>query len=186
MSDPTETYRPGLEGVIATETAVSFLDLDTEQIVIRGYDLIELAREVRYPVVAFLLMHGELPTDAERTAFDERLRRDAPLPPGMETVLRSLPPATDAMDALRTGVSALAGFEDPAVLADTSHAANLDKATRIIARPPGVRGPAAARAGVPGTRTADRSRGTTPRPPRRGRGDRAWRSRASSRSWSAP
>ena len=78
MSDPTETYRPGLEGVIATETAVSFLDLDTEQIVIRGYDLIELAREVRYPIVAFLLMHGELPTDAERTAFDERLRRDAP------------------------------------------------------------------------------------------------------------
>ncbi len=138
MSDPTETYRPGLEGVIATETAVSFLDLDTEQIVIRGYDLIELAREVRYPIVAFLLMHGELPTDAERTAFDERVRRDASLPPGMETVLRSLPPATDAMDALRTGLSALAGFEDPAVLADTSHAANLDKATRILARAPVV------------------------------------------------
>ena len=39
----TQNYSPGLDGVIATETSVSYLDIDVEQILVRGYDLIELA-----------------------------------------------------------------------------------------------------------------------------------------------
>ncbi|MEX2102199.1 MAG: citrate/2-methylcitrate synthase, partial [Actinomycetota bacterium] len=138
MTDPTHEYRPGLEGVIATDTQVSFLDLETEQIIVRGYDLIELARTARYPDVAYLLLYGELPTTDQQAGFDTDLRDAAALPPGMEAVLRSLPPEMDAMDALRTALSALAGFEDPDVLADTSHAANLAKATRILAKAPAV------------------------------------------------
>ena len=42
----TPEYSPGLEGVIATETSVSYLDVDIEQILVRGYDLIELAQNL--------------------------------------------------------------------------------------------------------------------------------------------
>ena len=38
-------FKPGLEGVIAGETNISFLDTEAEQIVIKGYDLIELAEQ---------------------------------------------------------------------------------------------------------------------------------------------
>jgi citrate synthase len=134
----SETYRPGLEDVIATDTSISLLDTDREQIVIRGYDLIELARRVRYPDVAFLLIHGDLPSPQQQRDFCSALGAGAPLPEGFDGVLRSLPSATGAMDALRTGLSALAGFEDPSVLDDHSHEANVDKAIRLLARAPAV------------------------------------------------
>jgi citrate synthase len=136
MSAPE--YRPGLEDVIATETTVSFLDLEKEQIVIRGYDLIELARTVRFPDIAFLLIHGKMPTAGQQAMFCSALHDAAPLPEGMREVIRALPSSLDAMDALRTGLSALAGFEDPRVLEDVDHGRNVEKAVRILARAPVV------------------------------------------------
>ena len=134
----SDVYRPGLEDVIATDTTVSFLDLEREQIVIRGYDLIELARRVRYPDVAHLLIHGDLPDPGQQQRFCASLARNARPPEGVHSILRALPPGTVAMDALRTGLSALAGYEEPAVLDDTSHEANVEKATRILAKAPAV------------------------------------------------
>lgn len=134
----SEEYRPGLEGVIATDTEISFLDTEAEQIVIRGYDLIELARAVDYPEIAYLLIRGELPTPEQRLAFDEALAEEAPLPAEAVAVLGSLPGGLDAMDALRTGLSALAGSEDPAFLRDHSRSANEAKAVRLLARAPAV------------------------------------------------
>jgi len=64
-----ESYSPGLEGVIATDTQISFLDVDHERIVVRGYDLIELARRVHYADVAFLLIHGALPGPGKQAMF---------------------------------------------------------------------------------------------------------------------
>ena len=74
----SDVYRPGLEDVIATDTTVSFLDLEREQIVIRGYDLIELARRVRYPDVAHLLIHGDLPDAAQQQRFCASLSQECP------------------------------------------------------------------------------------------------------------
>jgi citrate synthase len=134
----TDTYRPGLEDVIATDTTVSFLDVEREQIVVRGYDLIELARRARYPDVAHLLIHGNLPEEDEQRAFCAALAEAASLPREVDATLRALPPRTGAMDALRTGLSALAGTEDPVVLDDASHDANVHKAVRILARAPAI------------------------------------------------
>jgi citrate synthase len=131
-------YRPGLEDVVATDTTVSFLDLDREQIVVRGYDLIELASGVRYPDVAHLLIYGSLPDARQQEAFCRALADNARLPDGLWEVLRSLPPDTVAMDALRTGLSVLAGFEDPEVLEDNGRDANVGKAVRLLARAPAI------------------------------------------------
>ncbi len=109
---PVESeYRPGLEGVIAAQTAVSFLDVEHEEIVIRGYSLIELAQEVRYPEVAYLLLEGRLPSGAERSHFEAELA-SAPPPEAVYRILQTLGRDAHPMDALRTGVSAL-GAMDP-------------------------------------------------------------------------
>jgi citrate synthase len=134
----SDVYRPGLEDVIATDTTVSFLDVEREQIIIRGYDLIELAQRVGYPDVAHLLIHGELPDRAKQREFCAALAEHSAVPDGIGVALRTLPPSTVAMDALRTGLSALAGYEDPEVLEATTHEANVGKAVRILAASPAV------------------------------------------------
>ena len=133
-----EPFSPGLEGVIATDTQISFLDVDHERIVVRGYDLIELAGAVHYADVAFLLIHGALPGPGKQAMFANALGDGAVLPDGMRDLLLRLPPQTHPMDALRTGLSALAGSEDPARLDDTSHGANVTKGVRILAAAPTI------------------------------------------------
>ncbi len=129
-------YSPGLENVIATTTRISYLDVEHEQIVVRGYDLIELARKRPYLDVAYLLLYEKLPEADESAAFRETLRQESSLPDEVYRLLALLPRTTDPMDALRTGLSFLAGYEDPAFLADPSREANLRKGIRILAKAP--------------------------------------------------
>ncbi len=125
-------YRPGLEGVPATETAISFLDVEQEEIVIRGYDLIELARTRTYVDVVGLLLDGRLPSEAERRALEAELLGAAGVPQGVYEALRALPPSAHPMDRLRTAVSALGPF-DPEVQ-DLSPEALRRQGLRAIAR----------------------------------------------------
>ena len=57
----SDSYLPGLENVIASETNISYLDVEKEEIVFRGYDLIELAQHVTYLDIVGLLLDGALP-----------------------------------------------------------------------------------------------------------------------------
>jgi len=129
-------YSPGLEGVVATVTRISYLDVEHERILVRGYDLIELARHRSYPEVAYLLLYEALPTPEEATAFERQLVGHAELPDGAYRLLELLPKTTSVMDAVRTGLSFLAGYEDPHVLADPSRSANLAKGMRVLAKAP--------------------------------------------------
>ena len=91
-------YSPGLEGVVAGETSLSFIDGERGRLLYRGYRIADLVRHGTYPAVANLLWTGEwdpahrLPT--------------APVPEAVLTTLRALPASTLPMDALRTAVSA--------------------------------------------------------------------------------
>jgi 2-methylcitrate synthase/citrate synthase II len=126
-----EVYSPGLEGVIAGETAISTV---TGGLRYRGYPVTELAEKATYDEVAYLLLHGELPTSKQLAAFRERLARARELPPSLVALFKALPPSTSPMDVLRSAVSVLAHF-DPEV-ADNSHEANLHKAERLQAQIP--------------------------------------------------
>ncbi|WP_054951353.1 citrate synthase [Numidum massiliense] len=131
-----QTFRPGLEGVIASETRISYLDVAGEEIVIRGYDLIELAKKVSYLDVVALILDGALPSDEVREKLAQSLQAEYELPEAVLTVLKSLPPETHAMDGLRTGISALAGFDRD--LEDRSAEANRRKAIRLLAKVPAI------------------------------------------------
>src|SRR5437867_2295429 len=112
----SEEVHPGLEDVVAAQTEISVLDAKHEQIVVRGYDLIELARSSTYADVAYLLLFDHVPSEEERAAFARQLGDHAHLPEGVADILRRLPSDTVAMDALRSGLSILAGFENAEVL----------------------------------------------------------------------
>ncbi len=136
MMRTEQDYRPGLEGVIASKTEISFLDVDAEEIVLRGYDLIELAKKVQYVDVIALLLDGKLPSEEEREALEEDLKADVDLPEAVLSVLNLLPQETHGMDALRTGISALASFDEE--LEDRSREANRRKAIRLLAKVPTI------------------------------------------------
>ncbi|MFG6150237.1 citrate synthase [Halobacillus sp. B23F22_1] len=109
---PEQTaYKPGLDGVIATETKLSYLDVDAEEIVLRGYDLIELTQNKQYLDIVHLLLDGELPEKSERSSLEQELRAEYKLPDRFFSLFSKLPKETHPMDALRTGISALSGYE---------------------------------------------------------------------------
>ncbi|GGE37083.1 citrate synthase [Pullulanibacillus camelliae] len=130
------TYKPGLEGVIASETEVSYLDVEAEEIVIKGYDLIELAEKKGYLDVVALLLEDQLPSDTYKKILEERLKNDYGLPKAILSILKALPKETHPMDALRTGMSALSGF-DP-ILEERTPEGNREKAYRLLAKIPTI------------------------------------------------
>jgi 2-methylcitrate synthase len=132
MTTPaTEIYSPGLEGVIAGETAISTV---TGGLRYRGYPVVELAEKSTFDEVAFLLLHGELPTRSQLADFNQRLAAAQKLPPLLSELLTKLPKKAVPMDVLRTGVSMLANYEPE--LEDNSRGANLRKSERLLAQIP--------------------------------------------------
>jgi citrate synthase len=127
----TEIYSPGLEGVIAGETAISTV---AEGLSYRGYPVTELAEKTTFDEVAHLLLHGELPTARQLEDFRKRVAVARRLPEPLRELLKALPRWTAPMDALRTAVSILAHFDQDTP--DLSHDANLRKAERLLAQIP--------------------------------------------------
>jgi len=131
MTTPSEIYSPGLEGVIAGETAISTI---TGGLRYRGYPVTELAEKASFDEVAHLLLHGELPTHKQLADFNNRLAAAQKLPSVLGELLKKLPKDAVPMDVVRTGVSILAHYD--ADLATNGRAANLRKAERLLAQIP--------------------------------------------------
>ncbi|MXW80460.1 MAG: bifunctional 2-methylcitrate synthase/citrate synthase [Gemmatimonadetes bacterium] len=129
-----KSYSPGLEGVIAGESALSRIDIDINRLILYGYDLVELTENASYEEVAYLLLYGELPTVAELAEFNQQLRSQRDLPGPVGDLLRSAPADAHPMDLLRTAVSSLAFFD--AETPDNSHEANVRKSVRLLAKIP--------------------------------------------------
>src|SRR5690625_1322364 len=104
-------FVPGLEGVIATETAISLLDTEKEKIVIKGYDLIELSKEKDYLDIAHLLLADKLPVQNEKAKLEKKLKENYAIPSAILDVFSLLPQQTHPMDGLRTGISVLADYD---------------------------------------------------------------------------
>jgi citrate synthase len=96
----------------------------------------DLAEKCSFDEVAYLLLHGELPTVVQLQQFHTRVAAARRVPPPLKVLLAALPKWTTPLDALRTAVSALGHFDQDA--ADNSHDANLRKAERLLAQIPVV------------------------------------------------
>jgi 2-methylcitrate synthase/citrate synthase II len=135
---PAEAFYPGLEGVIACETAICNLEgrQGTGGLDYRGYAIEDLAGAVSYEEVAYLLLHGDLPTRGQLEAFEARLKSMRAIPEPLVELFRGIPATVHPMDVLRTSVSVLAHFDPDDKAAPTDHAANVRKAERLVAQMP--------------------------------------------------
>jgi citrate synthase len=98
-------YVPGLEGIIAARTEISLVDGANGRLVYRGYVIADLAEEMSFEEVAYLLWHGSLPNRAELDALTHELAAWRSLTPAATATLAALPADTDPMDVLRSVVS---------------------------------------------------------------------------------
>jgi 2-methylcitrate synthase len=107
----TTTFKPkksvALSGTPAGNTALCTVGHTGNDLHYRGYDIHDLARNCEYEEVAYLLLHGKLPTAAELAAYETQLKAARRLPDAVLRALELLPGSTHPMDVLRTGVSVL-------------------------------------------------------------------------------
>jgi len=99
------SYVPGLEGIVASQTAISMVDGANGRLVYQGYVIADLAEEMSFEEVAFLLWEGRLPTRAELEALSLELAANRTLTQAANIALDALPSETDPMDVLRSVVS---------------------------------------------------------------------------------
>ena len=129
-------YSPGLAGVIAGESAISRIDFDSNKLIVRGYDLVDLTDKVSFEEVAWLLLYGDLPTQTQLDELNTTLKAERDLPPQVLTILREAPSTAHPMALMRTAVSAL-GITDPEA-GDISKEASLRKTVRLLAKAPTI------------------------------------------------
>jgi citrate synthase len=96
----------GLEGVVAASTAISHVFGEEGRLVYRGYEISELAGKASYEEACYLLWNGHLPNRAEVDQLNTMMRTQRTLPDAAVAALRALPHSADAMDMLRTVISA--------------------------------------------------------------------------------
>ncbi|TFW18547.1 2-methylcitrate synthase [Massilia arenosa] len=119
MSDTTNTttetaapaFKPkksvALSGVAAGNTALCSVGKSGNDLHYRGYDILDVADQCEFEEIAYLLVHGKLPTVAELKGYKAKLRSLRGLPVAVKLALEALPANAHPMDVMRTGVSAL-------------------------------------------------------------------------------
>lgn len=138
MSD--ELHR-GLEGIVVTESDLSYIDGGEGRLVYRGYDINDLARGASYEEVLHLLWHGHLPDAGKLAAFENRMAEERPVDDEVIDTVRRLAAADEnPMAALRTVTSQLSAYDDDAAadVDPTDVEANIRKGRRITAKMPTV------------------------------------------------
>ena len=135
MSAPDTEIKRGLRGVYFDTSEASYVDGVEGKLLYRGYNIHDLAEKSTFEEVIYLLLYGSLPTTEQLKELDDTLRASRTIP---EEIVRVLEVVKNShpMDALRTGVSALAAF-DPEV-SDVSEEATIRKGIRLTAQAPTI------------------------------------------------
>jgi len=103
-------YIPGLAGVPATESQISYIDGQKGVLTYRGYDIQELAEHSSFEETTLLLLFGELPTADQLEGFDKQLRNNRRVKFNIREIMRNLPSTTHPMHMLQVVVASLAAF----------------------------------------------------------------------------
>ena len=111
MTEQAPTFKPkksvALSGVAAGNTALCSVGKTGNDLHYRGYDILDVATTCEFEEIAYLLVHGKLPTVAELKGYKAKLKSLRGLPQGVKSALEALPASAHPMDVMRTGVSVL-------------------------------------------------------------------------------
>ncbi|MFB2556593.1 citrate synthase [Herbiconiux liangxiaofengii] len=100
----------GFVNTAATKSAITYIDGDQGILRYRGYPIEQVATQLTYLEVAWLLIYGELPSASELSSFDERIRRHTLLHEDLKRFFDALPHNAHPMSVLSSGVSALSTY----------------------------------------------------------------------------
>ena len=134
MAQEVSVKNTGLRGVAIADTKISFIDGEKGILIYRGYRIEDLAENSSYLEVAYLLMHGQLPTDNQYRKFEQGVLEAREIPDSIYQCLETLPKTAGPMDVLQAAVPLMA-VSDPEIQ-DESREANVRKAVRLISRLP--------------------------------------------------
>ncbi len=111
MAEAKKLGGAGLRGQSAGETALCTVGKTGAGLTYRGYDIKELADKAQFEEVAYLLLYGKLPNQAELDAYKAKLKGMRGLPEALKVVLEQIPKDAHPMDVMRTGCSMLGNLE---------------------------------------------------------------------------
>ncbi|MDY7023134.1 MAG: citrate synthase [Cyanobacteriota bacterium] len=103
-------YKPGLEGVPATLSSISYVDGQKGILEYRGIRVEELAQKSSFLEVAYLLIWGKLPTEEELRDFEHDIRYHRRIKYRIRDMMKCFPETGHPMDALQTSAAALGLF----------------------------------------------------------------------------
>jgi citrate synthase len=122
----------GLEGIVAANSGICWIDGDAGVLSYRGIDIHELAENSTFEETTYLLWNGCLPNREALDEFQSKLAQARALDPRIIDLMRSFPVSASPMEVLRTCVSALSFYD--ADEKDNTHDANVRKAYRLTAQ----------------------------------------------------
>ncbi len=122
----------GLEGIVAANSGICYIDGEAGVLAYRGIDIHELAENSTFEETTYLLWNGMLPNEFALREFQQQLALSRELDQRIVNMLKSFPTSATPMEVLRTTVSALSFYD--ADEKDNSHDANVRKAYNLTAQ----------------------------------------------------
>jgi citrate synthase len=132
MSTSTAMPTKGLEGVVAANSSICYIDGEAGVLAYRGIDIHELADNSTFEEVCYLLWFGRLPQRAELDDLKKKLAAERKMDPAIFAMMQQIPRTATPMEVLRTVVSALSFYDKDAEAMD--HDANVRKAIRLTSQ----------------------------------------------------
>ena len=127
-------YRPGLEGVPATKSAICDIDGNRGLLTYRGYPLEQLASHSSFLETAYLLIWGELPTIFQLREFEQDVQMHRRVSFRIRDMMKCFPASGHPMDALQASAASLGLFYSRRALNDPQSIA--EAVVRLIAKIP--------------------------------------------------
>src|SRR5215469_15433460 len=122
----------GLEGVVAANSSICYIDGEAGVLAYRGIDIHELAEKSTFEETCYLLWFGKLPTRSELADLNQRLVNARSLSPAIFELMHRFPKTALPMEILRTAVSALSAYDPDAEKVD--HESNVAKSIRLTSQ----------------------------------------------------
>ncbi|MFM9109548.1 MAG: citrate/2-methylcitrate synthase, partial [Prochlorococcaceae cyanobacterium] len=131
---PTPPFRPGLEGVPATQSAICDIDGGTGTLTYRGYPVQELVNQSTFLETVYLLIWGELPTLEQLRSFEHEVQMHRRVSFRIRDMMKCFPASGHPMDALQASAASLGLFYSRRALNNPQYI--VDAVVRLIAKIP--------------------------------------------------
>jgi citrate synthase len=122
------TVGPGLEGAIACETKIGYVNGTRGALIYRGYDIFDLCAEASYEEVSYLLLHGNLPTVGDLAEFEAQLQEFRFIPKTLRLIMGFPLQDMNPMAALRMGTNLMRQYQT-----ERDRVAAVSQGTTVIA-----------------------------------------------------